>query len=390
MTLDALPFLDLRDPAFSTRGPEMLAARAQNWCARTPFGLAVLHHRQAGLLLRDRRCRQGSHAWPDYVGLTGSFAQFWSRSVISQEGDGHKLLRRVAQAALAPEDILALAPDFETIAQDLLPPLPASLEFVADFTEPFAGQAITTLLGLPRQDAPQLAKDASTLGLAMGIDAKDHETSVNAATDHLMSLSAQLLDDPATTGFVDRLRTAASTLGVTDRQALLDLIVISIFGGVDTTRAQLAFLMALFADHPDHWTRLRSEPEFIPAAIEEVVRLRPTTTWASRETVDAIALDGVDIPKGCTLHILVHATATDPTTGHSGGFDPFAARKVHFGFGGGAHHCLGQFVARTDMACALRVLLGHVARVEWAGDPVYLPDSGNTSPVSMPLRLMAA
>ena len=44
----SLPYLDLSDPALSTRGPQVLAAREAHWCAETPFGLAVLRYREVG------------------------------------------------------------------------------------------------------------------------------------------------------------------------------------------------------------------------------------------------------------------------------------------------------------------------------------------------------
>lgn len=389
-----IPFLDITAPGFSTRSEAVLKARSEFWCARTPFGLAVLRHEQAGKLLRDRRLRQGSYAWPEKVGLRGAFAEFWMRSIISLEGASHKRQRRIAQAALAERDILALAPDFAQIAAALVSDLPSSFDFVDSFSEPFAGLAITRLLGLPDADAPALAQDASTLGLAMGVDAKQHEAAVNAATDRLMQLADDLLEDRRSDvrpgSFVHRLKTAAGKQELENRQALRDLIVISIFGGVDTTRAQLAFAIGLFIEAPDKWTWLRANPDAIPAAIEDIIRHHPTTTWSSRETLEAIDMDGVHIQAGTTLHMLVHASATDPLTGYAGGFDPSAARKVHFGFGGGAHHCLGQFVARTDMACAMRVLLDSWASVHWAGTPVFLPDSGNTSPLSFPIRPVKA
>ena len=94
---EGLPFLDLADPGFSTRSQAARNARAAHWCARTPYGIAVLRHAQAGRLLRDRRLRQGSHAWPGYLGLKGAFADFWRRSLIGQEGAAHKALRAVAR-----------------------------------------------------------------------------------------------------------------------------------------------------------------------------------------------------------------------------------------------------------------------------------------------------
>ena len=89
---------------------------------------------------------------------------------------------------------------------------------------------------------------------------------------------------------------------------------------------------------------------------------------------------------GEIVHILAHATATDPRIRDDPDFDIRPTRKIHFGFGGGAHHCLGQFVARTDMAVALSVLVRNWTSIEWAGAPEWRPDTGNTSPTRLPIR----
>lgn len=382
MTVSKLPFLDLTAEGFSTKSDAVLSARAQNWCARTPFGLAVLRHRQAGQLLRDRHLRQGSHAWPVRVGIQGAFADFWRRSIISLEGEDHRQLRLIAQKALAEADISALRPRIGQIARELINPLRQVSDFdmVDEFTEPFAGRAITALLDVPDHMASTIARDASALGLAMGLDARDHEAVTNAACERLLGLADTLIQQSPQQGFVARLLDAARDAGLTERQPMVDLIVISIFGGVDTTRAQLAFAAYLFARHPDQWTWLRANLGHVPNAIEEVIRTYPTTTWATREALEDFEFDGVAIKAGETLNILVHASGTDPETGPYDGFDIKTGRKAHFGFGGGAHHCLGHFVARTDMAAALEVLLESWSGIRLSGTPTFLPDSGNTSP----------
>ena len=386
-------YLDLRDPAFSTRSAEVLAAREAGWCARTPYGLAVLRHEHVGRLVRDRRLRQGSHAWPDANGLTGSFAEFWKRSIISQEGEAHRTLRHIGMSALAPDFVGSLTPSFDRIAIGLCGRLRSEepVEFIDTFTEPFAGRAITTLLGLPDLDAPQVAADASALGLAMGINCKSHEPVFNAACDRLMDLADRLIARARAGGdtvhLVARLLAATAQHPVSD-EILRDLVVIAIFGGVDTTRAQLGFALALFAQHPEQWDILRADLSLVPAAIEEVIRQRPTTTWSTRETVERIEMDGVVIEPGTILYMLVHASALDPAITDDPRFDITVKRKAHFGFGGGAHHCLGQLVARTDMAAALRAIAQRFERVEFAGTPEWLPDSGNTSPKSLPLRFV--
>ena len=388
-----LPFLDLKDPEFSTRGPEVIAARQEHWCARTPFGLAILRHKQAGQLLRDRRLRQGSHAWPEKNGLTGSFADFWSRSIISKEGPSHQALRRILVPALSEELVTGMVPAFEHSAAQLAAKLSGSdCEFMSDFSVPFAGHAIAALLNRPSSDWGFISSNASDLGLAMGINCKSYEPQFNAACSRLMEFSKELIErarvNPSEQDFISRLVSRFDADGSLPHIALLDMIVIAIFGGVDTTRGQLAFLMALFANAPAQWQAIRQDPTLIPNAIEEAIRLHPTTTWASREALETFEFDGLQIAKGTTLHVFVHASATDPMIRENTAFDVTRQRKIHFGFGGGAHHCVGHFMARTDMAAALRVLSSRFASIEFSGKAEWHPDSGNTSPISLPLRFI--
>ena len=65
---------------------------------------------------------------------------------------------------------------------------------------------------------------------------------------------------------------------------------------------------------------------------------------------------------------------------------PSLDRPLHSGFGGGVHHCLGHFVARTDMSVALPLLARRMPDLEADGPGECLPMSGNTGPIHFPLR----
>ena len=387
----ALPFLDFADPHVSTRSPAVTAARESHWCARTPYGLAVLRYRDVGMLLRDRRLRQGSHAWPDKHNLTGAFAAFWKRSVISREGETHRRLRDLCVPVLSESFVGNLAPQFDRIAADLCANLATrdTAEFMEDFAIPFAGQAICALLGLSTDQWRMISHDASDLGLAMGVACKSHEPIFNAACERLTDLSKDLVAR-ARSGedqhsYISGLVTRFDGSGL-DEIDLLDMIVISIFGGVDTTRSQLGLGLSLFMDHPEQWDALRQDPALAPSAVEEIIRARPTTTWVTREAVEDFTYGGVEIIRGTTLHLLVHASARDPAICETQAFDITLRRKKHFGFGGGAHHCIGHLVARTDIACALRALAKTFVQIAPDGAGTWLPDSGNTSPIRLPIR----
>jgi cytochrome P450 len=385
-------FLNFSSNDLSTRSDEVYEARQANWYAHTPYGLCILRHSEAGQLLRDRRLRQGSYSWTLRNGMQGSFGEFWQRSIISQEGPIHKQMRNIMVPALSPEFIEALRPQFYEAAESLIQPLMSktTCEFMSEFTIPFAGKAICALLGLSMDDWATIASDASDLGLGMGVDCKGHEATCNAACDRVMTLSEELIKRARSghdkTSYIARLVTLFDAKPDLPEQALRDMIVISIFGGVDTTKAQLGFLMVQFIQHPDQWQILKDNPELAPNAIEESIRNRPTTTWITREAIVDFTFQDVEIKKATTLHILSHATSTDPITYASPSFDITAKRKTHFGFGGGAHHCIGHLVARTDMSIALGVLTKHIKTIEFNGTPEFLPDSGNTSPISLPFK----
>ncbi len=170
---------------------------------------------------------------------------------------------------------------------------------------------------------------------------------------------------------------------------LRDALVLLIFGGFDTTRNQLGLAMQVFLEHPGQWRLLGERPELGAAAVEEVMRVRPTTTWVTREALADFTFDGLDIEAGTTIHLFSESAGTDARRrgqAGSGDFDITATgRPPHFGFGGGIHYCLGHYVARADMATALTVLAGRLGDPRPAGEAAWLPDSGNTGPVRLPI-----
>ena len=86
------------------------------------------------------------------------------------------------------------------------------------------------------------------------------------------------------------------------------------------------------------------------------MRVNPTVTWVTREALEDVDFQGLHIPRGGIVQMLSHAAGTDPSAMPDPSFDITAHRPPHLGFGSGVHHCLGHFVARTDMAVALPLL----------------------------------
>ncbi len=394
-TLAEPPYLDLSDPGFSMKSQEALAARAASWYARTPYGLAVLRYAEMATLLKDRRLRQGSWAWPDKNGVTeGLFHQFWRTTLINYEGPDHARLRRLHNPAFSPKLIEGLVPRFQALAEELVDGFidRGSCEFVSEFAEPYAARVISILLGIPESEWKTIASWSAVVGLALGVTIRDDFERIEEAMAGLYGYADDLIADRTACpreDFATKLVQAADDEEKMTREQLRTALVNIIFAGMDTTRNQLSLAMAMFIDHPDQWELLARTPELGRAAVEEVMRVAPTVTWVSREALEDFEFQGVHIARGTTIHLLSGLAGTDDTDGADVSFDITGQRRAHFGFGGGVHHCLGHFIARSDMSEALPLLARRLTSPKRAPGDRWLPDSGNTGPVVLPITFTA-
>jgi cytochrome P450 len=430
----AVPFFDIADPGFSVTSAQVRRAREAGWYARTSYGLAVLRYDQVSRLIRHPDLRQGSRLWPAHHGITsGPFADWWASWVLNMEGEEHHRLRRLLNPAFSRRIVEPLRPRFGALAAGLVDGFaePGRCEFMAEFAEPYAARVIAILLGIPEAEWPTIAAESAAVGLAMGVRIREHLPRIEAALARLYDYADALIadrqrsprddfvtclvetqagepgqagqhgkraagrrgaDQPGQHGAGEAGQRGSVEAGLSAAE-LRDSLVLLIFGGFDTTRNQLGLAMQAFLDHPAQWRLLAERPDLGAAAVEEVMRIRPTTTWVSREATADFTFDGLAIRAGTTIHLFCESAGTDPgEAGDAGpgaagaGFDITAGeRRPHFGFGGGIHYCLGHYVARTDMCEALTVLARRLREPRPAGPAAWLPDSGNTGPVRLPI-----
>jgi cytochrome P450 len=390
LTVEDAPYLDVADPSFSITSAEVKRAREQSWFARTPYGLAILRYDEVSRLIKHPQLRQGSVAWPAHNGVTeGPFANWFHSWILNKEGEEHHRLRRLMNPAFSKKLIGGLVPRFQALATELVDGFePGHCEFVSEFAEPYAARVIAIMLGLPEEEWPVIARDSATIGLALGVTLKDDLPQIEAALQRLYAYADDLIADRRAhprEDFVTALVNAHREQDKLSADELRDGLVLLVFGGFDTTRNQLGLAMQTFLRHPDQWRLLAERPDLGGAAVEEVMRVNPTVRWVSREALTTFEHQGLTIPAGTTVHLFSESAGTDPRVFGEPSFDLTAERMPHFGFGGGAHHCLGHFVARSDMSEALPLLAARMPDLRLAGEPRWLPDSGNTGPIHLPL-----
>jgi cytochrome P450 len=392
-----VPYFDISDPFFSASSEQVRAARAANWFARTKFGLAVLRYDEVSALLKDRRLRQGSFAWPAQNGIErGLLSEWWSEIMLSKEGDDHRRLRKLGNPAFSRALIERMVPEFQALAKELIDGYAGSgrCEFVSQFAEPYAARVLCKLVGMDEGQWHDLARWSTDMGLAFGVTIREDLERIEAALTNLYAVSDELIaqrrtdpGDDVVSSLVQAHDTQDGRLSDIELRAMVSLII---FGGMDTTKNQLGLAMQLFVDHPDQYALLADRPELGANAVEELIRWNPTVMWATRRSTEDLEFRGLAIPEGTTIHLLSYPANTDPLAiGEGSDFDITAERPAHFGFGGGAHHCIGHWLARIDMREALPLIARRMRNPRYERPPVVRPVSGLTGPVELHIQFDA-
>jgi cytochrome P450 len=325
----------------------------------------------------------------------GPFTQWWRETLLSLEGEDHLRIRRLLGPAFRNRAIVAMQPRFQELADELVDGFAdrGECEFISEFAEPYSARILCLLLGLPEENWPQLAHWADDLGKSFGIRIADDLPRIEAALEGLYGYVDEVIDkrqaEPADDLVSTLIAVSTAEDGRLSRRELEVALVFLAFAGMETTRNQLGLALQVLLRHPDQWRLLGERPDLGAQAVEEVMRVSPTVTWVTREAIHDVDFHGLRIPAGGIVQVLSHSAGTDPRAMPDPSFDITEQRPAHVGFGAGMHHCLGHFVARTDMAVALPLLARRMPEAVPDGPGDWLPVSGNTGARRFPIRFRA-
>ncbi|WP_053382486.1 cytochrome P450 [Leucobacter celer] len=395
---EAVPYLDITSPDFAMNSEAVRDARSKSWYARTNYGIGVLRYEEVTELLKHASLNQGSAKWPDHHGVhSGVFYDWWAKNLLVLEGDEHDRIRRLLNPAFSPGVARRLEPEFAEIAAELIDDMKAKqargeqVEFVADFSEPFATRALCAMMGLPHEHWPFIASRANTVGYALSVTIKEDIDRVDVAVQELYDFVERLIEErreePGDDMVSTLLQVSSQDGDTLSGEELRNALVLMLFGGMDTTRNQLGLILQTFMRNPEQWEVLAERPkELTRPALEEALRVNPTTRWVTREANEDFEFNGLEIAKGTTVHLFTMSSGTDPEAYPDPEIDiQIPSRKQHHTFGGGIHKCLGHYIARADMSVALPMLAQAFTDVNCPGGDEWLPDSGNHGPIKLPI-----
>lgn len=142
---------------------------------------------------------------------------------------------------------------------------------------------------------------------------------------------------------------------------IIGLLMMVIFGGVDTTVASIGnMLHYLDLDH-ELRSRLIADAALIPAAVEELLRYEPPIQGFARVLSEPGVIRGTEIPPGKKILMLFGSANHDEDVYES----PEEVRidrpaNPHLTFGVGVHRCQGAMLARMELRVVLEEVLARI------------------------------
>ena len=377
-----LPEFDYLDPAL--RGDpfheRMRELRSQGWLAKSPLGWFVLDRDAVDFFLKSKALKFPGALVAELFGVTeGPLHEEVNKNILCIDGADHRRLRSLVNPSLTARSVERYRPAIRGFIEGLYEPVAATgrCEFIADFAKPYPALTIATVMGAPLSDAARLYDWSNWIQKQFAQDVLEQRAEIEQAVLEFYDYAHGLLDarrgDPGD-DLISLLVAAEEDGDRLSDDELVNLVLNILVGGVDTTQSQLAHAMKLFADHPDQWELLASDPDtYAERAVWEVVRYEPITPFTARIALEDIEYRGVTFPKDTIVMVSAVDANRDPE--HWDGPDEFDITAERSGkphtFGAGIHYCLGANLARLEMTEALTFLSQHMSDLRLDGEPVY-------------------
>jgi len=348
----------------------------------------ITGHRQACQLLRHPKISRYQAAKTEYnFGFPGdpealqARAAFWNDSMISLDNPKHRRLRNLVQPVFTKPAAERWRSQAQSIAKSLVDNVmdKRQFDFITEIAYRLPQKVICEILNVPYGDHALWTKCTETLAKFNTARESDIERrrQVDEALVSLYRYAKNLIAQRRANMGTDLMSRLILTeyegerLSDDEIASIFELLIIA---GSETTSQFIANSIYTIIKNPDLLQTLNAEPDKIPQAVEELLRMVGTAVMGNyRATTEEIEIDGITIPRGATLMIVLAAANRDPEVFK----DPErcildrADVGAHVAFGFDTHMCLGNHLARMEAHVMLREVVTRLPDLELVGEPFW-------------------
>lgn len=308
----------------------------------------------------------------------------------------HTTLRGALAPAFTPAAVRRTEADMRAQVRGLLDDLVPRGRFdvVRDLAAPVATAATCAQLGLTHVDRPRITELVNAFarrdGTTPGISAAGQRAMAELGAMVAASVHAQLASGTPTTIVAALATIELGGRRLTENEITTQLTTM-VIGGVESLPKVIGGGARLLADHPDQRAALVADPARVPAAFEEILRLKVPLQFGTRTLVRDAEVAGERLRAGQRVILLyISANRDEREFPDPDRFDVDRRAERHLGFGHGVHFCIGAHAARLEGIVLLQELLARVP--EWEVDDAgveRLPSEFQIGDTAVPIRFGA-
>jgi len=368
------------DPGAETDPHAYLKAmREQAPLARTPMGLVIaLRHRHLELITSDAT-RQLETETKVMQGITeGPIWDIMTTGMLFANGETHRRRRAPVARTFAFKLMEAMRPKAAELAAELVRPRIGAgpIDFVNDIAAQIPARIIADILGIPRSDLPVFMRWIADTAESLGFIDLNRRAQIERSLVEFNGYVQSLLDDrrkaPRDDFLSEYVRTTAEEGELSEAETRTQVLGL-ILAGSDTTRGSLCLTLAHLLRHPDQWRAFCADPDGLKkGVVAEGLRYDPIVSGIPRVALRDLDIDGYRVPAGTPIAVSLLSALRDPEVYADP--DRFDIRRQdhprwHPIFGGGAHRCLGEALAKAEMEETLAAIARLAPNTTLLGDP---------------------
>jgi cytochrome P450 len=309
-------------------------------------------------------------------------------SFIAQDPPDHDRARRQCMRFFGPPDSPGLIPGLEPVCRRIVTELldqaghKTRIDVVDEFAYPLPVNVICRVMGIPIEDEPRFhawISDIASGIFDLGPDVQTEEGRARRArgeaadgelNEYILGLMDRARKSPGP-GMISQLVHDDGPDGQMSPSAILNNTILLFVAGHDSTVNLISHCVLTTLRNPGSIELLRRQPELIPRAIEEVLRLQSSVQFfPTRSALADIEIAGTTIPRGSPIYLMYGAANRDPRRfPDPDRFDPLRPDNEHVGWGRGIHVCFGGPLARLEVNTAFEAFLRRVENPRLVEDP---------------------
>ncbi|MET9919639.1 cytochrome P450 [Streptomyces sp. NPDC006435] len=337
------------------------------------LGRLVTGHAAARAVLADPRFSsryEFMHMPVPVEGVSGELPPAPVGDIIGLDAPEHTRYRRLLTGRFTVRRMRRLTEQVERFTAECLDAMEQAgptADLVEAFAQPVPALMICELLGVPYTDRERFRDQVATI-FDQTADVEAKGTAYAELIQYLDELVIAKRAEPT-----DDLLSELTASDLTDEE-LAGIGGLLLAAGLDTTANMLGLGTFALLSNPDQLAALRADPELAGQAVEELLRYLSVADPLVRSALEDVEVEGRLIRAGESVTVSVQAGNRDPHKfPDPDRLDIHRRATGHLAFGHGIHQCLGQQLARVEMAVAFPALLARFPGLRLAVPPQEVP-----------------